>query len=447
MDDETYAATLAAYESRIDNMSDNERREYFREDYDDESDYLYPEYMDFMDTWLYDFHYQACKHAEHFVKERLCGFEMRMVCTDHDHEFHLLPPSDWKNVVQNGEHVSLTKETMLDTETCWYKTILNAIHQLRDVDRTGLMDLTQPDHEYLKLLSHHYGRVKNMPDEKIQARMFQAYKNLWYYGIAEQQESLEYLKSLFDNNGIRLLIANIVNRDRIEQVKPLITTEPEILFSSQRIEGDHAYHSFVSALPEDIRKGVINRMNRIRMKAKLYPGLRPEQVQLSSDIDEMGSDCRQCKMEKRLDVIRRLSPPGILYAPPGMGKSTVARQGYYIGLDTDWLTSMLRNADVIWFASQSIPMMTNQYSLSTLSDRTMVGFVCPQRLRLKANGKPFTTVEELDRHRRYNMNNFIMLRSDRHTYLKDILLPMYIAQYCSDRTVELLKRWRTGPTT
>lgn len=447
MDDETYAATLAAYESRIENMSNSERREYFREDYDDESEYIYPEYMDFMDTWLYDFHYQACKHAEHFVKERLCGFEMRMVCMDHDHEFHLLPTSDWKETVQTGEHISLTKETMLDTETCWYKTILNAIHQLRDVDRTGLMDLTQPDHEYLKLLSHHYGKVKNMPEEKVQKQMFQAYKNLWYYGIAEQQESLDYLRSLFDNNGIRLLIANIVNREKSEQVKPLITNKPEILLSSERVEEEHSYHVFLSALPQDTVKAVVNRMNRIRMKGSLYPGLKPEQVQLSSNIDQMGSQCRQCRIAKRLDVIRRLSPPGILYAPPGMGKSTVAQLGYYVGLDTDWLTSMLRNRDVIWFASKGIPMMTNQYSLSTLSDRTMVGYVCPRILRLKSNGEPYTTVEEIEGHRKYNMNNFIMLRSDRKVYLKDVLLPMYLAQYYSDRTVELLKRWRTGPTT
>lgn len=448
MDDETYAATLAAYENRINNMSETERREYFREDFDDEGEYLYPEYMDFMDTWQYDFHYQACKHAEHFIKERLCGFEMRMVCMDHEHEFHLLPPSSWKETVQKSEHVYLTKETMLDTETCWYKTVLNGIHQLRDIDRTGLMDLTDPDHEYLRMLCNHYGRINAMPDEKIQKRLFEAYKNLWYYGISEQKESLEYLKEYFDANGIRLLIASIVNRARHEQVRETITRKPELLLSKEVIENDHGYHNFIHSLG-DMNRGVVNRMNRLRMQAEPYQGASPEDILLSYDIESKTKKCQRCNDDLKRGRKIVGSPPGMFYGPPGMGKSTVLNLGYFIGLDTDWLTSMLRYDDIIWFLSQQIAVITNQYSLSQLSDTTMIGFICPQQLRLQANGQPFTTEKEIDDYRRYNVKNFLLIKTKKRKkpYMSDYILQMYLAKYYSDRTVELLKRWRTGPLT
>lgn len=451
---------LKQYEDKILALDDDERRAYFREDYDEDSEYIEPEYGDFTNAWKYDFEYNACKYISDFVRHELAESNSKMMCGDHYHWFKVIPNVAHMAVNQKSITVFLTPETKIDTETCWYKVILNAIHHLRDEEIDGLMELTECQKRLFYGVVVDY--LKEKPTIKEQKQLNYAFERICFNGIDNQVVQINTLVDKVGYVGTQKVIA-IANE--VRQHKPVdpLGNVNRLLRTSGSIETEHGFHAFIRNVGDP--RTMVNAINKTRTKAhnsfwkkekerkgmnsKSFVGLkdpRPnEHVRIKYNVVvESMNTCIKCRRHDGT----RMSAPGIYYAPPGSGKTTVLDEEYLVAMDTDWLCSGLNIDMVKLFLNMGYPLITNQYNAFYGAPIKMMMFMNIEKMRKMENGKYFTEPDVIKEYARCNKNQSTLMRGYNNVYLAHRMLQMRIANYLSGLTVkQFLTHHRSGPST
>lgn len=441
MDSQQYELEYAAYEQRIQNMDERQYSEYMRDDYEFEDEFsIIPEYMDFTDVWEKDFHYQACKYAKSFIIDDLATRNAKIKCEDHEHIFSLIPNHQYSHVVQNARYISLTTETDIDVETCWFKSVLRAIHRLRDQSIDGLVSLTDLDYAFFTTMvqfegfskertrDEHVSTVLKTPRE--QQVLYNAFKTAWYQNSSPSGTTgstpLAKIQTELGTSAFQKIISDMVRNRRKQKRDDRLFADRHILCNAQYIYERHDFHVAAHLLGASLTPA-LSVINEIRRGATDYSHAR-DYITRKKLIVEM-QRCILCNKP----LPKGWSTPGIYFAPPGCGKSTALEQCFLTGIDTDWLTSGLRESEVSFFLERNIPIITNQFSCFTNGLNKMIGFVNPEIFRKRPDmGDPFLDIADIRNRSIAERTQFTVLHYTGSVYLVHRLLDMRIALYLAE---------------
>lgn len=443
MDADKYQKELEAYHARISNMSSDEYRHYMREDYEFEDEFdAIPEYLDYVETWDSDFHYQACKYSKSFIVDDLCKRNAKVKCGDHEHVFSLLPNEMFNSVKQTGQYIQLTTETFINADACWYRNVLQSIHRLRDQTKPGMMDLTEPDFEYFTSIIANGGYLKMVDRDEIikpeyvstkeQRKTYNAFKTMWYHGCSEKVDNdtpaVTQIKNTIGTAGTQKLIAGVVNIKRKRGFDSSLFNERITLLYGDTMNERHDFHIAYRLFGHEAKQ-MLSLMNTIRSKAHDHEPTRD--TLKTKAIEKAMEDCKLCKKSGP----QSWSTPGIYYAPPGNGKTTALEKGFLAAFDTDWLTSGIHEQELTFLLERNIPIVTNQYTAFGNGMTKMIGFFNPDHVRLRPmDGEPFTEIKDVENFAKQNSQQFSLLTYSANTYLYHRLLDMRLCLYLSSYT-------------
>lgn len=431
MEDEVYFNALAMYENKIKLLSDAELMEHNREDYT-ESEYDWPEYLDYCDEWRIEYNLIAQRHMQNFVIE-LAKRKMRIECGNHSHEMRYHDPrDDVSTTSQTGSEIRISSTTSLNMSACWFKTISSAIQIIESETTNHWVAARLPGImiDVFKTLVKSEMSSRGHTFEILPFDVFSS--GLWERGSRAAIKELERQP----NQTVKLLMDSFRYHKQIENEDDLFGAkdgEKDLLTTTQEIESDHGFHAFIKS--EDQTSRWLKFINMARSKATKDDGSRLTKTR----VDAAMARCPRCI---RRSGRRALSVPGIYYAPPGSGKTSAMNKEDFIGFDTDWLTSNLRWQDLVELLREEIPIITNQPGAFTGSGMLIVGVFNPNHVRNNQEGKPFTTWQAVNIAKSLNPN-MIVLKHEHGHYMNRDLLKMFFLNYVRNTSLHrFMKRRR-----
>lgn len=361
-EDVMYRQALEAYSERIASLDAVEKREYFREDYSPD-DFLYVEYLDYLDQWEHDFHIMFPHIVDSFIHKVVVRYNMEIKCGDHNHVFYDTPPTE----TQHNETIVLPDTDYSDT--CWYNIISANLRNF-----SGLVSTPPRLPEPLERFLHQIAKVGMWSRGKdLEKCTFETFQKVWFGKLdtcPTQQD-----QTIFS-------IAKEIRENLKVTAKPDCYTP---VYDIESIYQDHGFHAFIAKNPEP--QAVINSMNKLRRKAG-------EKKMLRLDVlTHYVKECGHCNY-----IPGQMSPPAIYYAPPGAGKSTALRYHNIIALDTDWLIRPLTEDDLKEFILRREPILTNQYQICSRASYPVIGLWPQEDIhRRDSAGHRYTTEAEMEK--------------------------------------------------
>lgn len=426
MDYQQYQLELERYNNHVKHQLENNRNEYLREDYTEE-EYEWSEYLDYCADWKYQFNHIAKTHMQNFIVE-LAKRSTKMVCGDHTHEFsYHLPTDDIGQTSLDGPRIHLSSMTMLPLESCWYKKIRSEIE------------------EFSHTASHHWVAA-NLPDTMIRVfstliRVELEKANLGFeilpydvftsgqWQIGPKGALTTMAQSKYPS--VKQLMDQFLIERSHKTIDSLSTSEERvILFDTSRIYQEHGFHTFITAVSEPIRW--INKINALRRKDRNFS---KEDAITLRETNKAINKCAKCANKRTKN--RALTIPGIYYAPPGNGKTTMCTREEFVGFDTDWTTSNIKWTDFTDIFFEDIPILTNQYDAFQKSGMLTVGSFNNQHLRVNpATDEPWTTWEQIEQNGKHR-RDLIISRISKRSHMNREITKMMFANYI--RQVSLMR--------
>lgn len=434
MDSDIYVNLLAQYEASISSMSPEERRTYDRADYEPDQDFqLEPEYEDYLTDFSSKFQENLEIHTMRFAYQELALRNQTMLCQGHRHEFQSLPASEWKNESLQGEVIRLTSETKPPVSACWIDRIKQAvIHINHDFDHRKSLQLQKPMLTFLRILGLNFPK-----SHKEQNMLYRAYRAL-LYSRKDDDPALEQLQDAIGTSKLYAL-ERLVELEKPRKKCTDIGRDRFLLCTAEQTLADHGFHKFILAATHHSQR-YLRHINAVRRTGINYTD--EEFLIRYEDTLKSIKTCKACQYNPKKVMF---STPGVYYAPPGMGKTTVQRKGGFTGFDTDWLLSMLDHEDVDIFLYHDIPIITNQYNVFENSSVMMVGFWNHEQLRKTGSGKLFTKLEEVETSQQRS-TNFQLAKYEKQVFLEHRILELKMLEYLNRYTVEkFISNWRRGP--
>jgi len=185
---------------------------------------------------------------------------------------------------------------------------------------------------------------------------------------------------------------------------------------------DHGLHILRSVLSESDFQRVWSFMNRSRRKIAWGSDISIEKLNRKMKV------CTKCK--QKIGFSEALSPMGIYYAPPGVGKTTALNQGDIVAFDTDWVGLGSTWRDYSPILRMNIPIITNQYTAFRGSGLKVLG-VIKDKIRLDSRGKPFTTLKILEDYQDENPQDVTFITIAKDEYLAHYAQRLKIMQHMS----------------
>lgn len=437
--------SVETYYARLESMTHLERAEHLRNDYRDQH-HEWPDYLDYVDDWKYLYREKLSLTRKDFIFTALALRKQTIPCGNHFHTFSTTP--------QATDTIVITRpDAYMDVTSCWYKTIFQTDEQIAPSILQSAITLAVPESEWLKRM---VGLRLIQEGSTATQLSFDEFSTLWWGKESKTQ-------------AIRILHAS---------QPPHIQAEP----SSTPIED--AKHKTVQAEPFSIEAEVAEmRMNLPAPIAKwAIPGsgtilpidnvlsdhglhllmlARTDWIDIfhtiinmrkpydhgSTTTEDLGRHMNMCyrcqriarhaKIETPSDQFAYIRPnstfPGVYYAPPGNGKTTVMERGLFIGIDTDWL---LRNSDfnnvIAPFLKFNLPIITNQYGLAVNAGQKFIGCYSPSLLRTDDSGQPYTTQDEVELASELFKQDACFYKTDGYVY--DNLVQLIRLQYLYTET-------------
>lgn len=394
------------YQSYVDSLKGEERESYFRLNEVADDDQLWPDYLDFKEEWQYTYKEQLHAVRRFFIHKYVAEPVTKVECKHHFHHITSEPLG-----LEN--EICFKESQTIDYSQCWIRTIFLKFEEVLESDQLfkfGAYDYTMED--WIKTILYFRLLQQDMPHKQLTFEQFKARE-----GFLREKDNKEALR-------LELKLVNEKkNHNRKKQVPlELNSTEdekPEVILPATTIIGDHGLHAVlrVSREPEK----VIKEINKIRR-------LATTDLIVYKDLQTSMSLCEQCDRH----IPRRLPPQVIIYAPPGMGKTTALQSESFIGIDTDWLLRNSTYYDMVFpFIDMGLSIITNQYHLFLNGHHKVVGFVDYRKLRLDIYGNPYTTKEEIDELAKHQ--DFIIMRSS--GYLNQWLFMLKFLHAIHDRNL------------
>lgn len=420
------SSNIDAYFERVSSMSTTEKDVHLRKFYKDESQ-SWPDYLDYLDEW-HDYHRDfLSKTRKDFIYHYLAKRQAIIHCGDHTHQFF----------TNNDESISSphrsiffpSPDTYIIPSSCWYQHILSLEDSMsdKDLDQESIR-LTHPEIEAVKRFN-----ALQLAKEGITPILldFETFKKEWWSQSSVSKAMDIYKKSFPPALRPRQQQTSPIDPAPTTTIfKELKTVLPEaknqwfhwnvtdpIIMDNSRVYEDHGLHLLVLAHPN--YQEVINVINQIRTQSQ------PDSCILFTDISNAMSTCSQCAIYH--DMPSHIRPhttvPCVLYSPPGNGKSTALSNGFFIGVDTDWL---IRNSDfntiIAPFLKLGVAVITNQFELATNSGEKFLGSYNTTHLRKTFEGQPFTPLPEiLAAQKMFGPDFTLDIKTSNHHFEHDVL--------------------------
>lgn len=431
-------STYQEYLEYEQNLDDSARAKHFRDDYHESCD-LWPDYLDYLEDWEYSYEQRLTATIKDFVYTVLAVRRMKFLCGTHTHQFTTDPGthSDDPNlhivVVRN-------KEDYLNTTSCWYHNITVGDERLVKADpKASSSRLSVPESLLIKRATQLNLMIKDHTTH--QAIDFETFKREWW-----SQESKDNAMRIFTSSETPLVqIKEQVLKDVKEQIDTDLVSKktgqwfyegPEQnIYEAENVEYDHGFHALLRSVEQP--KSLIDTINEIRRRDPNHTLL--DYGRIHTKITE----CHECQTHQHHNPYP--SPPCVLYAPPGNGKSTVLRKELIVGIDTDWLNRHSKYTIIMKpFIDKGIPVITNQYDIVPLSGERVFGFFNPNQLRQDFAGKPLTTLAEIVAAQRTYGDDFFIIY-DYHHMMSDCIHDLLRAVYMARLTEGVFQRGRCKP--
>lgn len=402
-----HQTSVEQYFNRVSAMTPSQLATHNRQDYR-ESSQEWPDYLDYIDEWESSFKQTLVQTRKDFIYLCLAKKHQRITCGDHYHKFSTINDPKVIYVPSPDAH--------LDFSSCWYKTLIDADNLLSVADVADqLPRLSNPE----ALIIRNITKMKLMLNENLtyDQLSFTEFKELWW-----SKESRSQAEKIFLHSRTRPI--NVLETVVAEAIKELPAPEPQwlsdtkspaLIFLNAQVAADHGLHSLLRVRKD--RQIILEMINNIRSSAvPTNPRIKP------TDIAHAMSKCLHCN---QLDTpISSTSYPGVYYAPPGNGKTTVTNKELFIGIDTDYLISFSSYDRIIEpFLSIGIPVITNQYHLCQNASEKFHGHFASNHLRKGPDGKAYTTTKEILSAQETLGDDLLIIHSDK--FLEWTILSLY----------------------
>lgn len=396
---------LNAYTTKIDNMTEQEKREENRLDYMEESQ-LYADYLDYVEEW--EWHQKEQKHAllqSFILAQSKHHRKMECTCEQASHVFTTLNEPQAGDVITDSPAVYIYGK-------CWYRVISSKVDAV-------LNALKQPHIKLPKTLEGIMLQVARWrmvtKDQTPFLLPYDAFEKIWWSKTSTGKESDVAKQLLSQLNGIE--------RDQIQilknQSKSTIPKEKRKKLLDFP-HSDHGMHALKAALSTADFDMVWSFMNRWRNKIHPRSSIRIEQL------EEKIAQCKICNQHREYPPV--LSNPGIYYAPPGCGKSTAQDKEIIVGYDTDWTGIGPGWEDYSPLLAMKIPIITNQYSIFDGCGIKVIG-IMKREVRKDTRGNPLTTMRELRSYESAHMQDVIFMYVKERTFMSHYATELQIVTH------------------
>lgn len=380
----------------------------------------YADFLDFRDEWKYRAEELLRNAKQDFIRRFFYIPRRRMTCGDHSHIFG-------KGTEEEADHEPFEESGVFYDDTCWADEIFRNCRDISlEQDESKLILLPENLLDYL----HHIVGVRLATEGLPPTRLsFAEYKMLWW-----GKEGTDQARTLLGSRTLPRFSVQLL--DKVERQLSVDSglefsmTEQTVVFNhADEIENQHGFHVALRTYHEP--KELIHKINQSRH--------RVGGEKLSSHrIGRAMLTCERCIGSPNIRQARH--PQMLIYAPPGMGKTTAMDEELITGIDTDWLVrgTNFKN-ELSWFWNQGFTIITNDIT-KVLSARTKVfGFANYNVLRKTPDGKTtYTSKEEVENVFKSLGNDGLLFTSDT-SYLGDQLFKMMIAgnyyHYVVDRVL------------
>lgn len=399
-------------------MTSGEKSTHDRESYlPDGPDWI--EFLDFIDDCKFHYTQVLDLTRRDFLYRYFARHSVKFECGTHRHQFY----ADQRH---EGDVYIASPDTTIDPNTCWWL-------KMQELDRQLLSDdpharaayLSQPEHAYLARMAALRLAVQtgHPPPHNL---TFSDFQNIWVEGPSRRHALRLLAKSephaLANAPDEAVAVVANVKQDlpppQPQWLTP--TSSPRVIRTNTDVWQDHGFHRLM-ILRHDAKK-ILGMINNIRSCSS--PPITGEEIALGV----LG--CKHCQNNERSYAV---SPPGVYYAPPGAGKSTALTEGYFVGIDTDWLLHSSHYSVMIQpFVAENIPVLTNQYHLACHSGERFFGYFNPAILRLNPQGIPYTPLSEIKAAESTLRSDLFLIYGNK--YLSDALPILFRAAYLYNRS-------------
>lgn len=415
MDSQMYSHMLFAYEERITNMSDEERRIYLRKDFVDiehSHHSSYADYLDFIEEWEYDFTKIQREYEQDFILRILVAHKVKIECGNHTHTFTACDGDPFPDKLIIDVHDPIKRDT------CWYNTFTKSKNDLTKNNVGKFARLTVSLNDYYNRLI----KIRTLEKTGIPERIdYEAYKAIFVDGKKPNYPDTPLLK--------RLEAATEVKKNHTLQKTDKTKTSIRIVLSNNEVAVDHGLHTLLHTMND---WGMLNTINSIRRKVDISASVSQREVLNAMDT------CIHCKNSSLKNHSIPLSPLGVYYVQPGGGKTTSFSKEYFIGLDTDWLHSALTIDDLHQVIIQKVPILTNQHQIGHCSPYKLFGSYNEEKSRLDEKGVPYVTKYMIEAAKiSLSYDAYIY---NTHSYLNRNLLTFFYLRYFQNIVIDKLMK-------
>lgn len=411
MDDEEYYATMARYEDHV--AAEKESSDYFSNDYSHE-DQVWPDYLDFMDEWK-ERQKELLLHAKRDFMRRFFVIPKRKMTCGRDKHTHVFVAAD--EYTGAREQVLLEDTGIFPNNACWADEIFISMEQVIGQDHDGtIIKLAQSAYDFVNVITACRLVKEGLPPKYLS---FEAYRETWW-----GQETSTRAEGLLMSSGMKLGVAEHITRGRT--ALQYQQKAPEVLdVSPDVISANHGFHRVFLTYHQP--RELLHKMNQIRRLGGGEP----------FDSDVLAKEMARCERCKHHTQEAR-HPQMLVYAPPGMGKTTALDNGDLTGIDTDWLIRYASFNDTVgWFWLNGFSIITNNIDIINTCNTKVYGFLNPSKLRRLANGKYMTPKKDVVRLFHHLGSDGLLFNGTREEYLSHhslrIMVAANIYHYMLDR--------------
>jgi hypothetical protein len=395
---------LNDYHKSLKDMDSISRASEDRRDYQEPSQ-TYQDYLDYVEEW--EWHQ---KHQKHLLLQSYILYASKthqtINCTcEKIHKF-----TQYSDLELGDTCIDYPNTPIYGK--CWYQYLSTEVDRVLDI-------MTQPRIR----ATQHVERVMvevaqwRMMDQNLSPYLlpFDAFKQMWWDREANgsmSKNSIWLKEQLTIQERKRIEIEQDLNSVPISKHKRMILLHFP--------ESDHGLHILRQQLSQDDFNRIWGFMNKARSKIDWKARISIETLYSKEN------KCSKCK--KKIGFNSVISPFGIYYAPPGVGKTTALNKGEIVAFDTDWIGLGPNWRDYSPLLRMNIPIITNQYTAFKGSGLKVIGVV-KERVRLDAEGNPFTTLKQLKEYENDHPQDVTFIEAKDEEYFSNYATQLKLIQH------------------
>lgn len=418
--------SYANYLQHVDNLNPASKHNYLRIDYKEISQ-SWPDYLDYVEEWKDIFYRKVPQIRRDFIYHALAKHRQRLPCGNHYHTF-----TTEDNTGQ--EYVSIPdRDSFINEASCWYQSLSAAEDRIiADPISVNSAILSHVQHIQLKKITGLH-MVFNKDDTTTHKLLdYEQYQQEW-----KDKETTSKAIKIMNESFVEPIPPTKLSDIKTGFSKPNSTENPhtwfvpgttDVIAPNEDIIRDHGFHNLLRVRKD--RKYILKLINRIRSPytTKIH----------HKEIQQAMEGCNECKY---VNPDSTTTMPGIYYSPPGNGKTTAQKLDIFIGIDTDWL---LKHSDFqhmcLPFLKLGIPILTNQYLISTDSPYKVFGAYSKNHLRYFINSnnckQPYTQPSEIYNAMLANHGDIVILYTS--DYFTNRLIDLLYLQFIQNTTFQFV---------